>query len=72
MLIKYCSKRKRAPIGIMYSPLAWVSGQVFPIVHILTGTARLICSKFTPEKTLRYLNKYPVSDIMKKLCLYKF
>lgn len=48
-------------MGLVYSPLAWGSGQMVTIIHLMTGTPRLICWKFTPEKTWKYLTTYNVS-----------
>ncbi|KAK9718212.1 AMP-binding enzyme [Popillia japonica] len=61
--LRNMSKVNQIPLGVIYSPLAWVSGQIIALVHMATGTARLVCSTFTPEKTLRYLNKYAVISV---------
>ncbi|GJQ74536.1 hypothetical protein Trydic_g21401 [Trypoxylus dichotomus] len=51
------------PTGILYSPIAWASGQMFILLSIFLGTPKLICEKFTPEKTWRYLTKYQVPTL---------
>ncbi|GJQ74534.1 hypothetical protein Trydic_g21399 [Trypoxylus dichotomus] len=47
--------------GVVYSPIAWLSGQFSIAIQIMAGAPKLICEKFTPEKTWRYLAKYKAS-----------
>ncbi|KRT84311.1 AMP-binding protein, partial [Oryctes borbonicus] len=50
-------------IAAIYSPIVWISGQLSIIMQIIFGNPRLICDKFTPENSWRYLTKYKANSL---------
>ncbi|KAK9754328.1 AMP-binding enzyme [Popillia japonica] len=53
-------KKAQSSVGytILFSGIAWVTGQMILGSNLISGHSRLICDKFTEEKCWRYLAKY--------------